>query len=64
MPVNTRSNTNGGNNGQSHNNNNNNDHSGTNANPPPLNQPMTIEQLMTMQTQLMQGMAHIMNNMQ
>ena len=28
------------------------------------NQPMTIEQLMTMQTQLMQGMAHIMNHMQ
>ena len=62
MPVHTRSNTNGGNNGQS--NNNNNDQSGTNANPPPPgNQPMTIEQLMTMQTQLMQGMAHIMNHM-
>ena len=65
MPVNTRSNSNGGNNGQSNNNNNNNNgHSGTNANPPPMNQPMTIEQLLTMQTQLMQGMAHIMNNMQ
>jgi len=63
MPDKTTSNTNGGNNGHS-NNNNNNGHSGTNANPPPMNQPMTIKQLMTMQTQLMQGMAHIMNNMQ
>jgi len=49
MPVNTRSGTNGGNNGQS-NNNNNNGHNGTNTNPPPMNQPLTKEQLMIMQT--------------
>jgi len=49
MHVNTRSSTNGGNNGHSNNNNNNNNgYSGTNANAPPMYQPMTVEQLMTM----------------
>ena len=43
--------------------NTNNTNNTGNANPPPPPPPLTMEQLVAMQTQLMQGMAHLIANM-